>query len=160
LLAFGRFALSQRQARHLSGAPETFDFLGLTHICGLTREGKFALHRRTIRKRLTAKLVEVGVELRHRRHDPIPAQGRWLASVLRGHLAYYGVPSNIKALDTFRTAVTQRWYRSLRRRSQRRRLNWKRMDCLATRWLPPVRIVHPWPGRRFDARNCDKSPVR
>jgi RNA-directed DNA polymerase len=113
-----------------------------------------------MRKCLTAKLREVGAELRRRRQDPIPLQGRWLASVLRGHVAYYGVPNNIKALDTFRTAVTHRWYRSLRRQSQRTRLNWTRMDCLATRWLPPVRIVHPWPGHRFDARNRDKSTVR
>jgi len=160
LLSFGRFAHCRRQRSRRDGAPETFNFLGLTHICGRSRDARFALLRRTMHKRLTAKLVEVGAEMRRRRHDPIPAQGRWLASVLRGHVAYYGVPSNIKALDTFRTAVTRRWFRLLRRRSQRQRLNWKRMDCLATRWLPPVRIVHPWPGHRFDARNCDKSPVR
>src|ERR1700756_4419742 len=94
------------------------------------------------------------------RTDPIPAQGRWLASVLRGHVAYYGVPNNARALNAFRTAITQRCYRSLRRRGQRRRLNWRRMDTLATRWLAPARIVYPWPGQRFDARNCDKSPGR
>jgi len=160
LLAFGRFARCRRQRSREPGAPETFNFLGLTHICGLTREGKFALLRHTMRQRLTAKLSEVGAELRRRRQDPIPVQGRWLASVLRGHVAYYGVPNNGRALNSFRTAITQRWYRSLRRRSQRRRLNWQRMDALATRWLAPARIVHPWPGHRFDARNCDKSPVR
>jgi group II intron reverse transcriptase/maturase len=160
LLAFGRFARARRQASRQAGAPETFNFLGLTHICGVTRARQFALLRHTMHKRMAAKLADVGAELRRRRHEPIPAQGRWLASVLRGHVAYYGVPNNIEALQTFRTAVTQRWYRSLRRRSQRHRLNWKRMDQLATRWLPPVRIVHPWPGHRFDARNCDRSPVR
>jgi len=160
LLAFGRYARGRRQKSREIGAPETFNFLGLTHICGLTREGKFALLRHTMRKRVTAKLAAVGSEMRRRRQDPIPAQGRWLASVLRGHVAYYGVPNNARALNAFRTAITQRWYRSLRRRGQRRRLNWRRMDALATRWLAPARIVHRWPGERFDARNCDKSPVR
>ena len=160
LLAFGRFAHQRRRLSRRSGAPETFDFLGLTHICSVTREGKFALVRHTMRKRLTAKLRSLGAELRRRRHEPIPAQGRWLSSVLRGHYNYYGVPTNIMALDTFRYAVTQRWYRSLRRRSQRCRLNWIRMDALATRWLPRAHILHPWPGHRFDARTHGKSPVR
>jgi len=160
LLAFGRFAHQRRRRSRQSGAPETFDFLGLTHICSVTREGNYALVRHTMRKRLTAKLRSIGVELRRHRHDPIPAQGRWLSSVLRGHFNYYAVPTNIMALDTFRYAVTQRWYRSLRRRSQRRRLNWTRMDVLATRWLPRPHILHPWPGHRFDARTHGKSPVR
>ena len=80
--------------------------------------------------------------------------------MLRGHLNYYAVPTNITALDTFRTALTKRWYRSLRRRSQRCRLNWQRMDALATRWLPRSQILHPWPGHRFDVRTRGKSPVR
>jgi hypothetical protein len=160
LVGLGRFAKQRRRRSRQSGAPETFDFLGLTHICSVTREGNFALVRHTTRKRLTAKLRSIGVELRRRRHDPIPAQGRWLSSVLRGHFNYYAVPTNIMALDTFRYAVTQRWYRSLRRRSQRRRLNWKRMDVLATRWLPRPHILHPWPGHRFDARTHGKSLVR
>lgn len=160
LLAFGRFAHQRRRKRRQSGSPETFNFLGFTHICSVTREGNYALVRHTMRGRLTGKLRTIGVELRRRRHEPIPAQGRWLSSVLRGHFNYYAVPTNIKALDTFRLAVTQRWYRSLRRRSQRCRLNWLRMDALATRWLPRPQILHPWPGHRFDARTHDKSPVR
>src|SRR6185437_12362165 len=105
LLAFGRFAHQRRRRSRQSGAPETFDFLGLTHICSVTREGNYALVRHTMRKRLTAKLRSIGVELRRHRHDPIPAQGRWLSSVLRGHFNYYAVPTNIMALDTFRYAV-------------------------------------------------------
>ena len=118
LLAFGRYARDRRLKSRETGAPETFNFLGLTHICGLTREGKFALVRHTMRKRMTAKLAAVGAEMRRRRHEPIPDQGRWLASVLRGHVAYYGVPNNARALNAFRTAITQRWYRSLRRRGR------------------------------------------
>ena len=68
----------------------------------------FVLLRHTMRKRLTAKLAEIGAALRRRRQDPIPTQGWWLASVLRGHVAYYGVPNNGRALNSFRTALTQR----------------------------------------------------
>ncbi|MGH2670507.1 MAG: RNA-directed DNA polymerase, partial [bacterium] len=84
--------------------------------------------------------------------------GRWLASVVRGHLAYYAVPGNIDAVAAFRTLVTRLWLRALRRRSQRTRLDWRRMNRLATRWLPPVRIVHPFPDARFDTQG--RSPVR
>jgi len=160
VLAFGRYADERRRRRKQSGATATFDFLGLTHICSVTREGMFALVRHTMRKRMTAKLRTIGTELRRRRHESVPAQGRWLSAVLRGHYNYYSVPTNIKALGMFRYALTLRWYRSLRRRSQRSRLNWTRMNALATRWLPQPHISHPWPGHRFDARTHGKSPVR
>jgi RNA-directed DNA polymerase len=106
------------------------------------------------------KLREVKTELPRRRHLPIPEQGRWLASVVRGYFAYYAVPGNARALQTFRTQVTRHWYRALRRRSQRTRLTWERMNRLLTRWLPTVRITHPWPNVRFDARTQGRSPVR
>ena len=102
LIEFGRFAAERRAARGL-GKPETFDFLGFTHMCGKTREGRFWLRRITISKRMRAKLREVKDELRRRRHQPIPEQGRWLGSVVRGHLAYYAVPGNIRAVRSFRT---------------------------------------------------------
>jgi hypothetical protein len=160
LLRFGRFASAQCKERGESGAPPTFNFLGLTHCCSCSRQGKFLLQRHTMRTRLTAKLREVKLELRRRLHDSIADQGEWLGAVLRGHYAYYGVPTNITALGAFRQEVTQYWRRSLRRRSQRRRLNWARMHRLAVKWLPAARIVHPWPEQRFDVRTRDKSPVR
>ncbi len=150
LVEFGRYAAKNRAARGL-GKPETFDFLGFTHICAETRNGKYQLRRITIKKRMRAKLHEVKDQLRRRRHWPIPDQGRWLASVVRGHTAYYAVPANYHAVDRFRNEVMWLWCRSLRRRSQRHRLSWKRMYRLADRWLPPVRIVHPWPTDRFYA---------
>jgi RNA-directed DNA polymerase len=113
-----------------------------------------------MRKRMTAKLHEVSTEMQRRRHQPIPDQGRWLAAALRGHYAYYGVPTNIEALDSFRRTVERSWYRSLRRRSQRSRLDWYRMRRLVARWLPSVHIVHPWPYQRFKVRTQGKSPVR
>jgi RNA-directed DNA polymerase len=159
LIEFGRFAARRRQARGL-GKPETFEFLGFTHICGKTRAGRFWLRRITISKRMRAKLRELSDELRGRRHQPIPIQGRWLASVVRGHCAYYAVPGNIDALEVFRNQVIKRWYRALSRRGQRTRITWPRMDRIARRWLPPVRIMHPHPSDRFDARTCGRSPVR
>ena len=151
LIEFGRFAASNRAARGL-GKPETFDFLGLTHICGRTRNGGFWLRRITIAKRMRAKLKQVKDQLMRRRHLPVPEQGQWLASVVRGHLAYYAVPGNIRAANAFRIQVSRHWFRALRRRSQRHRLNWERMDRLIARWLPPARIVHPYPEVRFDGR--------
>jgi RNA-directed DNA polymerase len=159
LIEFGRHAARDRQARGL-GRPETFDFLGFTHCCAKNRKGRFLLRRTTIKKRMAAKLREVKIELMRRRHLPIPEQGRWLASVVRGHLAYYAVPSNIDSVAAFRTQATRHWYRALRRRSQRTRLNWERMNRLSTRWLPPARIQHPWPDTRFDACTQGRSPVR
>jgi len=157
LIEFGRFAAQHRQARGL-GRPETFEFLGFTHICGKSRSGRFLLTRTTSKKRMAAKLREVREELKQRRHQPIPEQGKWLASVVRGHLAYYAVPGNSYAASTFRYQATRHWYRSLRRRSQRNRLNWTRMTRIAARWLPQARIQHPWPNQRFDAKHPRQEP--
>ncbi len=159
LIEFGRYAARARAARGL-GKPETFAFLGFTHICGKGRSGQFWLRRITIAKRMRAKLAAVYDQLKRRRHLPIPEQGRWLASVLRGHLAYYAVPGNIRAIQAFRHQVTRHWLKALRRRSQRHRLNWERMVRLATRWLPPAHILHPYPEARFHARTRGRSPVR
>jgi RNA-directed DNA polymerase len=160
LLRFERFAAAQRQEKGKSGAPPTFSFLGLTHCCSRSKSGLFLLLRHKMRSRLTAKVHEITLELRRRLHEPTVSQDKWLRAVLRGHYAYYGVPTNIEALDMFRTEVTHRWFKSLGRRSQRRRLNWTRMDRLAQQWLPRARIVHPWPQQRFAVRTRDKSPVR
>ena len=159
LIEFGRFAASDRKERGLS-KPETFDFLGFTHVCGKTKDGRFWLRRITIKKRLRAKLKQVKTELRRRRHLPIPEQGRWLASVVRGHLAYYAVPGNIDAVSAFRDQVRRHWREALRRRSQRSRMTWERFSRIGDRWLPPARIVHPYPSVRFAARTQGRSPVR
>jgi group II intron reverse transcriptase/maturase len=159
LIEFGRYAAERRRARGL-GKPETFDFLGFTHICAKQRNGRFTVKRVTISKRMRAKLRQVKDELVRRRHQPIPEQGRWLASVVRGHCAYYAVPGNSRAVKAFRTQATRHWCAALRRRSQRHRLDWERMNRIATRWLPPARITHPYPEKRFDARTQGRSPVR
>jgi len=159
LIEFGRYAAERRNARGL-GKPETFGFLGFTHICAKTRNGRFSLKRITNSKRMRAKQHQVKDELKRRRHHPIPEQGQWLASVVRGHLAYYAVPGNRDAVAAFRSQVTRDWHEALRRRSQRSRLDWTRMNRIETRWLPPAKIMHPYPEKRFDARTQGRSPVR
>src|SRR5229473_207473 len=149
LLEFGPLAEENRKKRG-AGKPETFNFLGFTHICGKKRSnGRFTVLRLTIRKRLQAKLSEVKAERRRRMHDPIPAMGEWLRSVVNGHIRYYGVPMNQTALKIFWTQVGWLWHRMLSRRSQNGRIPWARMQRLITRWLPPVRIYHPYPLRRM-----------
>jgi RNA-directed DNA polymerase len=159
LIEFGRHAAWRRAARGL-GKPETFDFLGFTHFCGQTKHGRFWLRRVTIAKRMRAKLREVKDQLMQRRHQPVLEQGKWLRSVLQGHFAYYAVPGNTDAVAAFRTQIGRHWFKALRRRSQRTRLNWERMDRLTKRWLPPARKRHPFPDVRFDARIQGRSPVR
>ena len=150
LIEFGRFAARDRSTRGL-GKPETFDFLGFTHICAKSKSGRFWVKRITISKRMRAKLKAVSDQLRRRMHQPIPVQGRWLASVVRGHMAYYAVPGNTKAVRAFRDQATRHWHKALRRRSQKTRINWTRMHRIATRWLPPAREMHPFPEARFAA---------
>jgi len=159
LLRFGRFA-AQHQGKSVRRKPETFNFLGFTHICARSRGGGFLLIRRTQRQRLQAKLHEVNAELKQRRHLPIPEQGQWLRSVVAGHLAYYAVPTNFEAIRCFRNQVERHWLRALQSRGQRDRSNWGRIHRLSEQWLPRARILHPWPDERFDVRTRGKSPVR
>lgn len=148
LIEFGRFAAANRRWNG-RGKPETFDFLGFTHACGRTRRGRYIVLRLTMRKRLRAKLQEIKAALRQRWHDPVPEIGRWLGSIIRGHLNYYGVPLNFTALEAFHHQVICHWKRALSRRSQKAHVTWERMRRIARRWLPPVRIVHPYPDQRL-----------
>ena len=150
LIEFGRYAADRRARRGL-GKPETFTFLGFTHICARSKNGRFWVRRKTNTKRMQAKLKQVKDQIKRRRHLPIPEQGRWLASVVRGHQNYYAVPGNSDAVSNFRDQVTRHWYKALRRRSQRTRITWARMHRIATRWLPRTRDRHPFPQARFAA---------
>lgn len=149
LLEFGPFAAGNRR-RGGRGKPETFNFLGFTHICGKKRSnGRFTVLRQTRRSRLQAKLKAVKAELRRRWHDPIPAVGKWLRSVVIGHIRYYGVPMNSRALNVFRFQVGRLWHRALARRSHKGRVTWERMRRIIGQWLPPARVCHPYPLRRM-----------
>ena len=144
LIEFGRYAVPRRKARG-DGKPETFSFLGFTHICA-TRKGRFWNRRITDKKRLAAKLAQLRAELLRRRHLPVPDQGRWLASVITGHMNYYGVPGNGKAIRTFRDQATRHWHAALRRRSQKTRLTWERMRRLVKTLDTPAQDHASLPG--------------
>ncbi len=148
LIEFGRGAAAQRARRGL-GKPETFDFLGFTHICGRSRKGAFQLKRKSRRDRMRAKLRAIKEQLRRRMHDPIQQQGRWLRLVVRGYFAYHAVPTNIASLSAFRQHVVDLWRRALQRRSQKDHTTWCRIAVLAAEFLPTPRILHPWPDARF-----------
>jgi RNA-directed DNA polymerase len=150
LIEFGRFAEANRAERG-EGKPETFDFLGFTHICSRTQKGnRFTIRRKTIAKRLRTKLKEVREAIIRRRHEPVPALGKWLRSVIQGHLNYFAVPGNRKAVDRFRTEINRAWLFALRRRSQKsRNLTWDRIKRLIKTWIPTVRTRHPYPDQRL-----------
>ncbi len=159
LLEFGRFAASNRQRRG-EGKPETFDFLGFTHISSVTLKGKFAIRRHTIRKRMTAKLKELKIELKKRRHQKVREQRRWLSAVLRGYFNYYGVPNNMRAMSVFYRETLWHWWRALRRRSQKSKLTWEQFCRRAQRHLPQPRVTHPYPEQRLCVTTLGRSPVR
>jgi group II intron reverse transcriptase/maturase len=149
LIEFGRYAAERRAERGL-GKPETFDFLGFTHYCGTTRKGTFTIKRKSVAKRMRAKLQEIKQQLRRRMHDAVVEVGGWLRSVVRGWFNYHAVPGNSDRLNQFRTQVQRLWWRVLRSRSQKGRCwTWVRMDRLIRRWLPTARILHPYPEQRL-----------
>ncbi|HEX2713118.1 MAG TPA: group II intron reverse transcriptase/maturase [Candidatus Acidoferrales bacterium] len=152
LIAFGRFAAGERAKLGL-GKPETFNFLGFTHICGRTRRGRFQIRRKSRRDRRCAKLREIKDELRRRILQPISEQGRWLKLVITGYYAYHAVPTNTRSLGAFRDHVVRLWGRTLRRRSQKHALTWERVGKVADAWLPQPRILHPWPSIRFAVKH-------
>jgi RNA-directed DNA polymerase len=159
LIEFGRYADRNRRSRG-DGKPETFNFLGFTHICAKTRKGWFTVLRQTMRTRFQAKLNEVKVQLRRRMHLPIPQLGAYLRSVVAGHIRYFGVPMNGPAIGAFRMAIGRLWGRILRRRSQKHRLPWSRFRRYEERWLPPARICHPYPFVRLGVITQGKSRMR
>jgi len=149
-IEFGRFAEENRKRRG-EDKPETFDFLGFTHISGKNRLGRFTVRRKTVRKRMRAKLRELKQALHKRMHDPVPGTGGWLKSIVQGHFNYYAVPGNLDSLAIFRKRLRALWWQHLRRRSQQRHLSWTRMIALGERWLPQPRVLHPYPAVRFAA---------
>ena len=148
LIEFGSNAEETRAARGV-GKPETFNFLGFTHICARSRRGFFQLKRTTRRDKMRVKLKALKEELRRRMHEPIPEQGRWLAQVVRGYFAYHAVPTNFRRLSAFRYHIGGFWMRTLRARSQKDRVTWAKMQRLVIDFLPKPRIQHPWPDDRF-----------
>jgi group II intron reverse transcriptase/maturase len=151
LIEFGRFAGSNRNERG-AGKPETFDFLGFTHICGKNpKTGYFEVRRKTVGKRLAKKLQEIKQQLRRRMHEPPAQTGKWLRSVVQGYFNYHAIPGKRRRLCAFRSGVIRQWRGMLARRSQKARLRWARMTQLIRCHIPTARLVHPFPNVRFDA---------
>jgi group II intron reverse transcriptase/maturase len=152
LMEFGRFAAARRKKRG-EGKPETYNFLGFTHICGTNHKtGNFTVHRKTMGKRMAAKLKDIKAKLRVRMHFRMSGTVQWLQQVVRGYFQYHAVPGNLKRMAMFRWEVARLWYRTLRRRSQRNRLTRERFHARLGPLLPAVQVLHPYPDIRFDAK--------
>jgi group II intron reverse transcriptase/maturase len=151
LIQFGRYAGEQRE-RDGKGKPETFDFLGFTHICGKNwKTGHFTVKPKTKGKRLAAKLKSIAAELRKRMHEPIAELGKWLRQVVQGYFNYHAVPGNFPRLAAFRREVARHLGHTLRRRSQRSRWTHRRLEQFLDRYVPRPKILHPYPLARFGA---------
>jgi len=152
LIEFGRYAAERRKKRG-EGKPETFNFLCFTHICGTNHKtGRFTVHRKTVGKRMAAKLKEIRAALRRQMHARVKGTVGWLQQVVRGYFQYHAIPGNWARLAAFRREVLRDWYRTLRRRSQRSRLTWERFHQRLGVMLPPIQILQPYPDARFDAK--------
>jgi group II intron reverse transcriptase/maturase len=158
LIQFGRYAAQRCRERGIR-KPETFDFLGFTHCCG-RYSGGFKIVRLTIKKRMRATLAAVRETLMRRRHEPIPALGRWLGRVVQGYFNYYAVPGNMIRLNSFRSEVSRAWRHALMRRSQRHRMPWSRFSRLIEKYLPACRVVHPLPSERFHVNTLGRSRMQ
>ena len=160
LIRFGRHAAKQQQMRG-EGKPETFELLGFTHFCTRSRKwGSFVIGRKTSKKRMVRRLKVIKTELRRRMHDSVAWTGAWVKQMLQGHLNYYAVPGNDPSLQWFVAEVRWRWLKILKRRSQHAFLHWDEFTRMTDRFFPPIRILHPQPLHRFDARTRGRSPVR
>jgi len=157
LIEFGRHAERDRRNRG-QGPPETFDFLGLTHICGRGREGKFQVKRRTVAKRMRARLTAIKLELRRRMHHPVRETGQWLRSVMNGYYRYHAVHGNLPMMARFRHRVKRLWRHALRRRGNSHKPSWKKLTPLFDRWLPHATVQHPYPRHRFAAKHPRWEP--
>ena len=159
LIAFGRFAASDCRKRG-KGKPETFAFLGFTHYCGTNSKGHFVVWRRTLAKRMRAKLHAIKQELRRKMHEPVAEVGAWLKRVVDGYYRYHAVPGNLAVLGRFRERLCRYWRHVLRRSSQRRKPDWEQLRPIFDRWIPRPRTLHPYPDVRFDARIQGRSRMR
>ena len=150
LIEFGRFAATNRKRRGLS-KPESFDFLGFTHCCGIDRLGRFQVTRLTVKMRMRATLEIIRAELMRRRHESVSVVGKWLNRVVQGYFNYHAVPGNLYRLGGMRSEICRAWRHALMRRSQRHRLPWARFSRIAKRFVPSPRNAHPYPEERFYA---------
>jgi hypothetical protein len=159
LIEFGRFAVAYRKKRAL-GHPETFDFLGFTHICSVDRLGRYKLLRFTSAKKMKAKLASLDDALRRRINWDVEVMARWLSKSVQGYYNYYGIRGNLGSLSSFRYWLGTIWYRVLCRRSQKRKMTWEQFIRKWWGRIPAPRVVNPYPSTRFYVKHPKRSPVR
>src|SRR5450631_3257097 len=151
LIEFGRYAARDRK-QHGKGKPETFNFLGFTHYCGQRHKNEtFTVWRITAKLRMVAMLKAIKAELQRRKHDRTSQVGVWLRKVVTGYYQYHAVPGNLNRLRTFRHRVNRLWRNVLGRRSQTAKKKWEKLTPVLERWIPPPRVLHPYPEARFYA---------
>ncbi len=123
-------------------AHDQFDFLGFTHLWGKSRKGRWVVRQFTARTRLARAIKSVEEWCKRHRHLPLGVQHRHLASVIRGHCAYYGLTGNGKQLSRYQSAVVRSWRRWLGRRHRNGHIAWGRFRAILTRFpLPPARVT-------------------
>lgn len=123
LIEFGRYA--QGNAHRRGGKAETFDFLGFTHYCSQSREGRFRVKRKTSRKKFRKKCKEIHALLKEIRHWKVKRIAEKLNRILVGYNHYYGIRDNYHALEKFRGFIIGRLYYWLNRRSQKSSYTWE-----------------------------------
>lgn len=157
VVEFGRHVWGNLKARG-EGRPETFDFLGFTHYCRKTRDGKFGRGRKPFARRIYRTLNRIRQVLIRRMHHDVYVVARWLGRVIRGRLNYYTVPTSAQSLSSFVQAIRRMWLKVLRRRSQKDRFTWEHLKRVTKACWSPVRIVHPWPCKRFAVKLSRQEP--
>jgi len=155
LIEFGKSAIQNRKRRG-EGAPETFDFLGFTHSCRVSRKGNFVVNRHTIKKRSEKKLKELGEKFQ----KILLAAGilKGLISLRRaltGYYNYFAVPENIGTLRNFRFKLCRIIFKAIGRRSQKSKWNWGKFNIILAALIPSPVAVHDYPSVRFTARQAE-----
>lgn len=146
---FGRFS-KENQAKRGRGKPETFDFLGFTHYCDQTRDGRFSVKTMTTRKKLNKAITEIDAWLKMVRGQNHP-KDIWpiLKVKLLGHYNYYGISGNIEGLKQYYHKTKQRIFYWFNRKSQKDRWNWNTFEKYLKRYPLPLpkltyAIYHTW----------------
>lgn len=143
ILEFGRFASSNINKRGGS-KPQTFDYLGFTHYCGQTRDGRFALKVKTSRKKSTASLKALSLWLKTVRSKlKLPDIWKLLALKLQGHYNYYGLSGNFDGIKSFYCQTQRLAFKWMNRRSQKPSWNWQAFSQYLKKYpLPKPKLTY------------------
>lgn len=141
IIAFGRSASHERE-RNGQGKPETFDFLGFTHYCGKSTNGRFRVKRKTSAKKFRASLARVKEWLHLNLVSPTAEVISMLAMKLVGHYRYYGITDNSIMIGDFYHHIRKMLFKWFCRWSQKTGMNWDKFQCHLSRYpIPRGRIM-------------------